>query len=79
MKHHQKEDFYSYLNIEDITGAEYTHSKRVWKDFEIKKLEDYHDSRVQSDTLLLADVFEKFQNMFLETHEIDPVHFHFSH
>ena len=32
----EKEDFYSHLNIEDITDADYTHSKRVCKDFEIK-------------------------------------------
>ena len=27
---------------------------------------------VQSDTLLLADVFEKFRNMCLEIYELDP-------
>ena len=32
----EKEEFYSHLNIEDITEADHTHSKRVWKDFEIK-------------------------------------------
>ena len=34
------------------------HAKRVCKDFEIKDLGDYHDLYLQSDTLLLADVFE---------------------
>ena len=38
-----KEDFYSHLNIEDITDAEYPHAKRVCKDFEIKTLGEYHD------------------------------------
>ena len=32
-----KEDFYSHLNMEDVTKADYTHAKRVCKDFEIKK------------------------------------------
>ena len=32
----EKEDFYSQLNMEDITGADYAHEKRVCKDFEIK-------------------------------------------
>ena len=32
-----KEDFYSHLNMEDITDAHYVHTKRVCKDFEIKK------------------------------------------
>ena len=36
----EKEDFYSYLNVEEITDADYTYAKRVCKDFEIKKLGD---------------------------------------
>ena len=31
-----KEDFYSHLNMEDITDAEYAYAKRVCKDFEKK-------------------------------------------
>ena len=37
-----------------------------------KKLGEYHDLYVQSNTLLLADTFENFKNMCLKTHEIDP-------
>ena len=33
----EKEKFYSYLNMEDITDADYTHARKVCKDFEIKK------------------------------------------
>ena len=29
----EKEDFYSNLNMEDITDAGYTHAKRICKDF----------------------------------------------
>ena len=29
----EKEDFYSHLNMEDITNADYTHGKRVCKNF----------------------------------------------
>ena len=32
----EKEDFYSHLNMEDITNADYAHPKIVCKDFEIK-------------------------------------------
>ena len=52
--------------MEDITDAYYAHTKRVCKDFEIKHLGEYHDLYVQSNTLLLADVFENFRNMCLE-------------
>ena len=51
----EKEDFYSHLNVKGITNTYYAHTKRVCKDFEIKKLREYHDLYVQSDTLLLAD------------------------
>ena len=37
-----KEEFYSNLNMEDITNADHVHTKRVCKDFEIKHLEEYH-------------------------------------
>ena len=32
----EKEDFYSHLNIEEITDADYTSSKKVCKDFGTK-------------------------------------------
>ena len=58
--------------MEDITDADDAQVKRVCKDFEIKNLGEYHDLYVQSDTLLLADVFENFRNMCLKTYELDP-------
>ena len=47
--------------MEDITDADYIHEKKVCKDFDIKNLGEYHDLYVQSDTLLLADVFENLK------------------
>ena len=38
----KKEDFCSYLNMEDIADADYAHAKRVCNDFEIKNLGEYH-------------------------------------
>ena len=52
----EKEDFHSHLNMEDITDADYTHTKRVSKDFEIKNLGKYHNLYVQSDTLFSHQV-----------------------
>ena len=59
----EKEDFYSHLNIEDISDADYAHAKRVCKKSEIKNSREYHDLYVQSNTSLLTDVFENFRNM----------------
>ena len=55
-----KEDFYSELTLEDISDKGYAHAQKVWEWFEIRNRGEYHDLYVQSDTLLLADVFEKF-------------------
>ena len=59
---YDKEAFYSSLIIEDITDVDYRHAEKVFKNFNNKSLSDYHDLYVQSDTLLLADVFENFRN-----------------
>ena len=75
MSLHEKEDFYSHLNMEDYTDADYTHPKRVCKDFETKNLGEYHDLYVQSNTLLLIDVSENFRNMCLKIYELNPVKF----
>ena len=70
-----KEDFYSTLNMEDITDFDHMHAKRVFKNLNNKNLGDYHDLYVQSDTLLLADVFGNFRNKCIEIYELDPAHF----
>ena len=62
----EKEDFYSHLNMKAITDANYAHANRDWKDFEIKNLGEYLDLHVQSDSLLLADVFENFRNVCIK-------------
>ena len=46
-----------------------------FKKFKLKNLREYHDLYVQSDTLLLADVFENFRNMRIKVYELDPAHF----
>ena len=72
-----KETFYSSLNMEDITDVDHRHAKRVLKNLgkNNKNLGDYHDLYVQSDKLLLADVFENFTNKCIEIYEPDPAHF----
>ena len=66
--------------MESINDVDYRHVKRVFnrvapKDPQNKNLGDYHDLHVQSDILLLADVFENFRSKCLEIYELDPAHF----
>ena len=79
-----KEAFYSNLNMEDITDVDHSHTKRVFNEVALKSLNnrnlgDYHDLYVQSDTLLLADVFENFRNMCIKEYELDHAHFLYLH
>ena len=70
-----KEDFYSNLNMEDINDIDYRYANNVFKRIELKNLGQYHDLYVQSDTLLLADVFENFRDICIKEYELDPAHF----
>ena len=70
-----KENFYSELNKKHITDEDYTHAQKVWDIFNMKNLGEYHDLYVQSDTAILADVFENFRDKCIEIYKIDPAHF----
>ena len=61
--------------MENIDDIDYRHGNNVFKSFKVYNLGEDHDLYVQSDTLLLADVFENFRNKCLEVYELDPAHF----
>ena len=75
LHYHLKKDFYSNLNLKDISDEDYKHAHKLWDVFEIKNLGKYHDLFVQSDILLLSDIFENFRNLCLNIYELDPVYF----
>ena len=70
-----KKAFYSELNLEDTTDKDYAHAQKVFKELNLKNLGQCHDLYVQSDTLLLADVFKNLRNKCFEIYEVDPAHF----
>ena len=71
----ENEEFYSNLNLDDITDVDYAHVKIVYKDFEINNLGKYHDLYLKSDVLLLPGAFENFRRMHLQIYELDPAKF----
>ena len=73
-----KEDFYSKLNDCGVSDDDYNHAKKVWKEFGIKNLGEYYDLYLQSDVLLLADVFEEFRNVCMENYSLDPAWYYTS-
>ena len=69
---HGKGDFYSDLNMEVITDANYGLAKRVCKYFEIEKLWQYHNLHVQNNYLMH---FRFFKNMCLEIYDLNKARF----
>ena len=74
----QKEKFYSKLNDSNISDEDYDHAQRIWKEFGMKNLGEYHDLYLKSDVLLLADVFEEFRNVCMENYSLDPAWYYTS-
>ena len=70
-----KEAFYSHLNMKGTKDVDYRQVKRIFKEFHIKNLGEYHDLYVQSYTLLPSDVFENFTNKRIEIYKLDLAHF----
>jgi len=68
------ETFFSKLRDDSISSEEYEHAQTVWREFNMKTLQDYHDAYLLSDVTLLADCFEKFRNIGLEYFSIDCAH-----
>lgn len=63
------------LTMEDITDADYKYAKRVWQNFGIKTPDEYHGLYVQSNTLLLEDIFESLQNKYIKIYKVDCARF----
>ena len=70
-----KEFFYSELYLKDITDKDNAHAQKIFEELKLKNLGDYHGLYVQSDTLLLADVFENFRDKSIEIYELEPTYF----
>ena len=67
MKHHYliKNIFIvvSIQQFQEIADVDYRHKRKVYKEFNTKNIGDNHDLYVQSDILLVADVFETKQRL----------------
>ena len=71
-----KNQFYSILNDQHITDdEEYDHANKVWNTIMIKTMGEYHDLYLESDVLLLANVFENFRKTRMQYYKLDPCHY----
>jgi hypothetical protein len=67
-----QEAFFSTLTQTAISDADYAHAQRVWQAFGCATFQDYLDLYMQTDVLLLADVFESFRAFSLTHFRLDP-------
>ena len=70
-----KKHYYSELNDSNISDEDINHVKNVCNTLKITNLGQYHDLYVQSDTPLLADVFENFRDKCLDIDKLDPEYY----
>ena len=73
-----KDAFYSNLNMSSINEDDYEHAQRVWEEFRIHNLGNYHDLYLRTDVVLLANVYEAFRDTCLKHYKLDPAHFYTS-
>ena len=60
-----------------ISNEDYLTCKKIWNEFNMTNMGDYHDHYLKKDVLLLTDVFEKFIDTCLKFYRLDRCH-HFS-
>ena len=69
------EKIYSNLNMSGVSDGNYEHACKVWREFGIRNMGEYHDLYLTTDTILPANVFESFTRVCLENYGLNPSHF----
>ena len=70
------DEFYSKLNMSGISEKDHSHACKVWNEFGLKNMGDYHDLYLETDVILLANIFESFRKVCLDNYGLDPAHFY---
>ena len=71
-----KDSFYSALSMSGVSETDYEHARKVWREFGINNMGEYHDLYLKTDVMLLANIFEAFRNVCLNNYGLDPAHFY---
>ena len=58
-----------------ISDEDYLTCKKIWNEYNMKNMGDYHDHYLKNDVLSLAHVFEKFIDTRLKFYKLDPSHY----
>ena len=71
-----KEAFFNDLSKKGISDEDFEFVHQLWTTFKLKNLGELHDLYMETDTLLLADVFENYRQVIHKNYGLDPVHFY---
>ena len=71
-----KEALHSKLAMAGVSEKDYEHARRVWSEFGINNLGEYHDLYLCMDVILLANILEAFRKVCLDNYGLDPAHFY---
>lgn len=68
-------EFYSTLREESIDKKEHQIAQEVWRIYECQNLIDYTEIYCKLDTILLAEIFQKFRKDMHDFSNLDPSHY----
>ena len=58
-----------------ISDEDYLTCSKIWNDFNMKSMGNYHNHYLKKDFLLLADAFERFIDTCLSFYKLHPCHY----
>ena len=58
-----------------ISDKDHLRCKKIWNEFNVKNMGNYHGHYLKKDVLLLTNVFEKFIGTCLTFYELHPCHY----
>jgi hypothetical protein len=70
-----REAFYSSLSEETISADDYLFARKVWKVFKCKNLLEYTELYCEIDTILLAEIFQRFRLDMIKFSGLDPARY----
>ncbi|KAG5323504.1 GVQW3 protein, partial [Pseudoatta argentina] len=70
------ESFYNSLTGNTVSENDYAHAMNVWQRFSIRTLGEYNDLYLKTDVLLLANIFENFQDSCITNYGLNPAYYY---
>jgi hypothetical protein len=71
-----KQIWYNDLKKCEISDDDFIYASEIFKEYKCKNLLDYTLLYLKTDVLLLAEIFENFRDISLNTYQLDPAYYH---